>query len=159
MLGSQQLSSHQGESSHGGSLSHRTSWHCPRILAVRRQPVQRERGSPQGGAAPLRASSLARPLAVRGSGRCSVAPADRAAACLAVVACSQHCALDDLDDLDAEMGGCEMRCEIELHDRGRRVVDELRGGGPLGGGPLGSSTAAALPPRPPPRPYRPPQPP
>ena len=79
MLGSQQLSSHQGESSHGGSLSHRTSWHCPRILAVRRQPVQRERGSPQGGAAPLRASSLARPLAVRGSGRCCASrPSSRA---------------------------------------------------------------------------------
>ena len=111
-----------------------------------------QRGSPQGGS-PF-ASQLASQAVCRAGFRPLLRqPSEQPRA--SQFACSQHCALDDLDDLDAEMGGCEMRCELELHVE----VDELRGGGPLGGGPLGSSTAAALPPRPPPRPYRPPQPP
>jgi hypothetical protein len=144
MLGSQQLSSHQGESSHGGSLSHRTSWHCPRILAVRRQPAARA-GQPAGGGSPF-ASQLASQAACRAGFRPLLRqPTEQPRASQSSHARStDHCALDDLDDLDAEMGGCEMRCEIELHGRGRRATRRRPAGRrPAGQQHCGGAAAAA----------------
>ena len=138
--GSQQLSSQQGESQHGGSLSQNLVA-LPPHLSQYGGSQQRERGSPQGGS-PF-ASQLASQAVCRAGFRPLLRqPSEQPRA--SQFACSQHCALDDLDDLDAEMGGCEMRCEIELHGRGRRATRRRPAGRrPAGQQHCGGAAAAA----------------